>query len=119
MRLERELLRGVLPLAVLRLLKRRSMYGYELVSQLAKQSDGVLQLGQSTLYPLLYNLEAQGLIENEWIASESGRDRKYYKLTDKGVKRMKRDLAQWEELVRGMGELVTGQLATNLNWVVT
>lgn len=113
MKIERELLKGVLPLAVLRLLKRRSMYGYELIREISQQTDGVLQLGQSTLYPLLYNLEAQDLIESNWQDADNGRQRKYYKLTDSGKKRLVRDLAQWDELVRGMGQLVTpfvGQL---------
>jgi PadR family transcriptional regulator PadR len=107
MKIERELLKGVLPLAVLRLLRRRAMYGYELVTEVTKQSDGVLNLGQSTLYPLLYNLEAQGLIEAEWNETDSARKRKYYRLTDKGLKRLERDLTQWEALVRGMGQLVS------------
>lgn len=106
MKIERELLKGVLPLAVLKLLGRRSMYGYELVTQLAGQSDDVLKLGQSTLYPLLYNLEAQGLVKGMWQTAESGRDRKYYRLTNKGEKRLSRDLTQWEELVRGMQQIV-------------
>jgi len=114
MRIERELLKGVLPLAVLKLLNRRPMYGYELVMELARQSDEVLKLGQSTIYPLLYNLEAQGLIEGEWAGTEGGRDRKYYRLTDKGHKRLERDLSQWEELVRGMVRLVTGPAQTKL-----
>lgn len=108
MQIERELLKGVLPMAVMRLLKRRSMYGYELVTEVTQRSDGVLTLGQSTLYPLLYNLEAQGLVESEWQASQGARDRKYYKLTDKGLQRLERDLSQWEALVRGMGQLVVG-----------
>ena len=106
MKIERELLKGVLPLAVLRLLRRRAMYGYELVDEVSKQSAGVLTLGQSTLYPLLYNLEAQGLIEAYWNETDSARKRKYYRLTDKGLKRLERDLTQWEALVRGMGQLV-------------
>ena len=92
MQIERELLKGVLPMAVMRLLKRRSMYGYELVTEVTQRSDGVLTLGQSTLYPLLYNLEAQGLVESEWQASQGARDRKYYKLTDKGFQWLERDL---------------------------
>ena len=114
MQIERELLKGVLPLAVLRLLRRRAMYGYELVSELTARTDGVLNLGQSTLYPLLYNLEAQGLVESEWRSSKGGRDRKYYKLTDKGLKRLDRDLSQWEALVHGMGRLVLGSEAQRI-----
>jgi PadR family transcriptional regulator PadR len=117
MQIERELLKGVIPLAVLKILKRRAMYGYELVAEVAKRSDGVLKLGQSTLYPLLYNLEAQGLIKSEWQSSDAGRDRKYYSLTDDGVRRLERDMVQWEALVRGMGQLVVDTTASRLAWV--
>ena len=117
MQIERELLKGVLPLAVLKLLKQRAMYGYELVAEVAKRSDGVLKLGQSTLYPLLYNLEAQGLVKSEWHASDNGRDRKYYSLTDEGQKRLVRDMSQWEALVRGMGQLVVERARVNLCWI--
>jgi PadR family transcriptional regulator PadR len=116
MQIERELLKGVLPLAVLKLLRHRAMYGYELVTEVTKRTDGVLKLGQSTLYPLVYNLEAQGLIQSEWQNSESGRERKYYRLTDEGQKRLDRDLTQWEALVRGMGQLVLG-VEARLAWV--
>jgi PadR family transcriptional regulator PadR len=116
MQIERELLKGVLPLAVMKLLKKRPMYGYELVTEVSRRSDGVLRLGQSTLYPLLYNLEAQGLVESHWRSEESSRDRKYYQLTEKGVGRLERDLSQWEALVRGMGQLVLGMEA-QLAWI--
>ena len=120
MKIEREFLKGVLPMAVLRLLRQRAMYGSELVEEVSKRSDGVLSLGQSTLYPLLYNLEAQGLIEGEWNETDSARKRKYYKLTDKGLRRLERDLTQWEALVRGMGQLVAdapqARLVANPAW---
>ncbi|MEP0845666.1 MAG: helix-turn-helix transcriptional regulator, partial [Phycisphaerae bacterium] len=77
MRVERELMRGAGPVAVLKLLERREMYGYELVDALSRKSDGVLAMGQSTLYPLLYNLEAKGLIESFEKPSPEGRERRY------------------------------------------
>lgn len=117
MQIERELLKGVLPLAVMKLLKRRAMYGYELAAEVAKRSDGVLKLGQSTLYPLLYNLEAQGLVKSEWQSADTGRDRKYYRLTDAGVRRLVRDMTQWEALVRGMEQLVINTVKTRLAWI--
>src|SRR5436190_23255237 len=88
MKIESELMRGAGPLAVLKLLECGEMYGYELVEALAKRTDGVLGMGQSTLYPMLYNLEAQGLVEGVWRESDEGRDRKYYRLTGKGKKRL-------------------------------
>ncbi len=98
MKLERELMRGAGPTAVLKLLSSKEMYGYELVEALAKQTDGVLAMGQSTLYPMLYNLEAKGLIEADWRAADSGRDRKYYALTGKGKKKLKADMEAWAKL---------------------
>jgi PadR family transcriptional regulator PadR len=105
MKIETQLLRGAGPLAVLKVLRRRRMYGYELVQALDEQTAGVLGLGQSTLYPLLYNLEAKGLIASEWETADSGRDRKYYRLTDKGSSRLAKDEKQWAALVEAMAAL--------------
>jgi PadR family transcriptional regulator PadR len=102
MRIERELMRGAGPLAVLKLLERSEMYGYELVEALAKRTAGVLDMGQSTLYPLLYNLEAKGLIESSWREDEAPRPRKYYRLTDQGRKRLREDSKQWRDVVNAM-----------------
>ncbi len=102
MRIERELMRGAGPTAVLRLLAASEMYGYQLVEALARQTDGVLAMGQSTLYPLLYNLEAKGLIEATWHEADNGRDRKYYRLTGKGKKRLKTETEQWNALASAM-----------------
>lgn len=105
MKLERELMRGAGPTAVLKLLSAQTMYGYQLVETLAQKSGGVLAMGQSTLYPMLYNLEAKGLIEAEWQSAPSGRDRKYYKLTTKGKKKLKADLDAWKKLTGAMANL--------------
>ena len=105
MKLERELMRGAGPTAVLKLLSSRAMYGYELVEALAKQSDGVLAMGQSTLYPMLYNMESKGLIEAEWREGDNGRERKYYALTGKGRTKLKADTEQWERLSGAMSAL--------------
>ena len=104
MKIERELMRGAGPTAVLQLLARREMYGYQLVEALSRQSDGVLAMGQSTLYPLLYNLEAKGLIASR-VDDSGARPRKYYRLTAKGKKRHKHDTAQWLSLARAMAAL--------------
>ncbi|MEQ9206958.1 MAG: helix-turn-helix transcriptional regulator [Phycisphaerales bacterium] len=105
MKLERELMRGAGPTAVLQLLSTQSMYGYQLVETLAKQSNGVLAMGQSTLYPMLYNLEAKGLIEADWQEAPNGRKRKYYNLTGKGKKKLRADLDAWKKLTGAMTNL--------------
>src|ERR1700712_719812 len=94
MRIERELMRGAGPVAVLRLLEGGERYGYELVKLLDERSDGVLAMGQSTLYPLLYNLEAKGWTPARVPPAEhadTGRPRKYYRLTDQGKRQLARE----------------------------
>lgn len=105
MKIERELMRGAGPVAVLKLLERGRMYGYELVEALAKRSDGVLAMGQSTLYPMLYNLEAKGWITAEWEQADSGRKRKYYSLTDVGRKQLARKQDDWQRLLNALAAM--------------
>jgi len=105
MKLEREMMRGAGPTAVLQLLTEGEMYGYELVESLAKKSKGVFELGQSTLYPMLYNLEAKGLVVSKKKPGPNGRERRYYRLTSKGTKKLAKDREQWAALVKGMGAL--------------
>jgi len=109
--IEGEFLRGAGIVAVLKLLERGEMYGYELVVALEKRTDGVLALGQSTLYPMLYNLEAKGFITPRW--DEQGpRARKYYRLTLKGKNRLAKDSLTWHKLTTAMESLGFTQLQT-------
>lgn len=106
MRIERELMRGAGPVAVLKLLERRDMYGYELAEALASNTGGILDMGQSTLYPLLYNLESKGFIGSYWQSAPSTeRDRKYYHLTRAGRKRLATDSQQWRAVAQAMSAL--------------
>lgn len=104
MRVERELMRGAGPLAVLKLLERGEMYGYELVEALDRRSEGVLAMGQSTLYPLLYNLESKGFVTSEW-KDGAPRRRKYYALTSKGKRRLSDESSQWQALALAMQKM--------------
>ncbi len=107
MRIEKELMRGAGPLAVMQLLSTGEKYGYELVEALARRSAGVLAMGQSTLYPLLYNLEAKGLIASR-VDVTGPRARRYYRLTSKGIKRLASDRKQWASLQEAMRQMGIG-----------
>ena len=98
-------MRGAGPLAVLKLLQEREMYGYELADALDRRSDGVLALGHTSLYPLLYNLEAKGLIRHRATRVAKGRRRKYYGLTADGRSRLEETEAEWADLVAAMAKL--------------
>ncbi len=105
MRVERELMRGAGPFAVLQLLRKREMYGYELVDALSERTDGVLAMGQSTLYPMLYNLQAKGYITSRWRQADSGRHRKYYALSRRGIQHLAVETRQWQSLVNAIAAL--------------
>jgi PadR family transcriptional regulator PadR len=88
----------------MQLLARGEKYGYELVEELSRQSGGVLAMGQSTLYPLLYNLEAKRLVKSR--LDESGpRPRRFYRLTSNGQRKLATDAAQWQSLWEAMQQL--------------
>ncbi len=105
MSLDREWIRGAAPLAVLTLLETREMYGYELVEALERGSGGLLELGQSTVYPLLYNLEGRGYVEPVRRTAPSGRKRKYYHITAAGQSWLVGQQEQWATLVEALSRL--------------
>ena len=105
MKIEREMMRGAGPIAVLQLLSTEEMYGYELIELLKTRSGGVLEFGQSTLYPMLYNLEGKGIVKSREKEAPNGRMRRYYRLTSKGKKKLAADREQWATLVQAMGAL--------------
>lgn len=99
MKFERELLKGVAPMVVLEILSRGAMYGYELGEAVEERSAGILSLGRGTLYPLLYNLEAKGLIAGEW-RDDASRKRRYYAITGKGQDYLATQKEQYLQLQR-------------------
>lgn len=101
MKFERELLKGVAPVIVLEILSRGAMYGYELSEAVEQRSGGILTLGRGTLYPLLYNLEAKGLIEAQWQDGDTNRKRRYYSITGKGKEMLAAQKQQWQQLQAG------------------
>ena len=77
--------KGVTTLCVLSLLKRREMYGYELVQETERISGGLLTFQDGTLYPVLYRLLEQGYIADRKELVGKRMTRVYYRLTDEGA----------------------------------
>ena len=81
-----ELVRSCTDLVILALLRKRPMYGYEMLMTLADRGNGEFQLKQGTLYPLLYRLEREGWIRAKWEVPARGKKRKTYSVTAAGKK---------------------------------
>ncbi len=77
-----QLRKGILELAILSALYRKSHYGYSLVRDLA--AAGALDLKEGTIYPILSRLAKEGLVRPDWVESNQGPPRKYYALTAAG-----------------------------------
>jgi PadR family transcriptional regulator, regulatory protein PadR len=100
-KLELELRRGVVVLAVLSQL-RTPRYGYELRQALAERG---MPIEEGTLYPLLRRLETQGLLKSEWKI-EDGPPRRYYALNADGRKLLKKLTETWQGMNLTMGRLL-------------
>jgi len=99
-----QLRKGTVELLVLWLLVREGeLHGYAIVQQL--QSLGRLVAGESTVYPVLKRLEADGYVAAKWSEAESGPPRKYYRLTDAGSEFLSAANHEWDALVESMREL--------------
>lgn len=92
-----QLRKGILELAILRLLGEERHYGYSLLRSL--EARGGLTLKEGTLYPILARLDRDGLVATEWVDSAQGPPRKYYSLTQSGQRLLPELLADFETLV--------------------
>jgi PadR family transcriptional regulator PadR len=109
---EVQLRRGSLELAILAALWEDRLYGLEILRHLERNSDLIVVEG--TVYPLLNRLRGLGLIEAEWVESDSGHPRKYYRLTPAGRQRALEMTRIWERFSASMTQLLaplSGELA--------
>jgi PadR family transcriptional regulator len=92
------LLPGTLDLLILKAVSLGKLHGYGVLLRIQQISGGALQIQQGALYPALYRLEQQGLIESEWGTSENNRRAKFYRLTAGGKARLGDETATWNRL---------------------
>jgi len=79
---------------ILNLLLRQDRYGYELIKELERVSDGTFALKEGTLYPILHSMEAERWVESYWQEVD-GRKRKYYRITDNGKRQLQEKKREW------------------------
>lgn len=97
--------KGTLPTLVLEALVREPSHGYRIAQQIKERSEGVLDFKEGTLYPALHKLENEGMVES-YEGIESGRTRRYYRITKAGRKTLAKDRAEWRELSRAVTVLL-------------
>jgi transcriptional regulator len=97
-----DLLQGTLDLLVLKCLSTGANHGYGIAMRIHQLSDEALRVEEGSLYPALYRMEEQGLIESEWHVTENNRKAKFYSLTRKGRTAADAELASWKRLSKAI-----------------
>jgi PadR family transcriptional regulator, regulatory protein PadR len=83
---------------VLAILAEGDTYGYAILKRVRELSGGELEWTDGMLYPVLHRLERSGLVESRWEKTESGRRRKYYRVTGTGREHLADERRQWRTM---------------------
>ncbi|MDE7310048.1 MAG: PadR family transcriptional regulator [Eubacterium sp.] len=103
----RQMKKGVLDMLVLKLLYKEKKYGYQLIHELKEKSGELFILKEGTLYPILYRLEDDGLVESCW-SSPQGKQmaRKYYQITEQGKQALSEIGGLWMQMSDGIRRIM-------------
>lgn len=97
-----QLLPGTLDLLILKSVSLGPLHGYGVLLRIAQISDQALLIEQGALYPALFRLVRQGLLQASWGTSDNNRRAKFYELTPAGRKRLKQETEGWNRLAAAM-----------------
>jgi PadR family transcriptional regulator PadR len=106
-----DLLPGTLDLLVLKSVSLGTEHGYGILLRIERITAGALSIEQGALYPALYRLEHQGLLETEWGTSDNNRKAKFYSLTAAGRKRLKEEARRWSRSASAITAALAAQEA--------
>jgi len=88
------------------LISQQPMYGYQIIKELERGSQGYFKLKEGTLYPALHRLERAGLILGKWQMLPNGRQRRYYHITEKGHQTLVAKRDQWQDFFTAMNLII-------------
>jgi transcriptional regulator len=104
-----QLLPGTLDLLILKAVSLGPLHGYGVLLRIEQISRGALLVEQGALYPALFRLVRQGLLEASWGTSENNRRAKFYELTALGRKRLQEEADGWNRLAAAIAFALTAQ----------
>jgi PadR family transcriptional regulator PadR len=87
---------------VLAILAEGDSYGYAILKRVRELSGGELEWTDGMLYPVLHRLEKGGLVEARWDQAETGRKRKYYRITEAGRGQLAEERRQWSTVDKAL-----------------
>ena len=96
---------------VLAILAEEDSYGYAILQRVRELSGGHMEWTDGMLYPVLHRLERLGLVEARWEVADTGRRRKYYRITSEGLAQLAEERRQWQAVdatLRGLWKALSG-----------
>jgi len=101
-----DVIQGTLDMLILKSLSLEPMHGFGITKRIEQISKGVFKVNPGSLLLAFQRMERDGLLDSEWRASENNRRAKYYRLTDKGRKRLKSETRDWERRSAAIARLL-------------
>lgn len=101
-----ELKKGSAETLILALLDEQPLHGYGIAKRIEEKSAGALQFHVTSLYPILYKLEHQGLVRSDWRQPDGERRRKYYALTGAGEAMLHQRRASWRSFIDAVERVI-------------
>lgn len=96
--------KGVLELCVLSLLTQRDFYGYEMVEYISQH----VNISEGTIYPLLRRFRKEGYVNTYLQESQEGPPRKYYEITEEGLRAYEVLVKEWNSFITGVNMILRG-----------
>lgn len=100
------LIKGTVDVMILNALARGPLHGYAISRWIAATTRDVFTVQEGALYPALRRLEAKGLLASEWAVTETGREARFYELTEEGRRRLRDEVEAWTTYVDAMSRVL-------------
>ncbi len=104
--MDKNLIGGSTVFMLLALLAEKDCYGYEIIRELKERSQNVFQFKEGTLYPVLHRMENQGYVKSYRAKAETGKERKYYRITGAGKAQLAEERKQWETFSSSVNRVI-------------
>lgn len=101
-------LHGTLDALILRTLTFGPRHGYAIATWLRQQTDEELRVEDGSLYPALYRMERDGLVDADWGTTETGRKAKFYRITEQGRKQLRVETREFAGFVKLVSPILLG-----------
>lgn len=99
---------GGISMLVLALLKKEEMYGYRIIVELERRSEGFFRVKEGSLYPVLHGLERDKLVSAREELTDSGRKRRYYRITEAGLRALDEQERAFREYTGAVTAILLG-----------